>query len=643
MPAERRGAISFNSGGDNNLSNSSTTSIVDAAAPSGSTSSNTMSPFSFGGTANPAPANSGAPLFGASFGGGGGGGSTSAPPAPTFGGFGSSASAPTPTTGGLFGSSPAPAGGSGGLFGSSSTPSAAPTSGFGGFGTTTTPALSSTGGGLFGGGTTPSPAPAFGTGLFGSSTPAPAPSSTGGFSSGSFGGFGTPAPAPAQAFGSFGMQPPTAATSLFAPQPVPAPTVPAGIAGQAFYSQLTQDQKNVLDEVHKAMMNHGRALASVSNMVPQLLEKGTVGASSADVAGGGQNTTLPQQMTNIKTQIDRLNNQIRSILENLHMQKEEAGKCASMATAYALWPTEALAKRNGITIERPQSRLLTEEEKKQEDNEKVIQEIFDRARLRVDELQRMPSPYMWDLITEMEHRAHQLHGQLHSLQQATAAHKKMKEFEAAAKTDNTVEQIVQIVSMHDSMITKVRDDLARAHIKVDELRRMYSLLETGENVIHAERERAIQRERMLEQRQRMQLIKSLSTPTTIQGSSSTPSTPAAAPPGFGFGSSPAPAQAFGGFGGTTPAPAPSGGSLFSSTTTTAPSPASGSAFSFGGGSSTPAPATGSAFGFGSTTPPAPAPGGIFSTPAEAPGAAPAFGATSLTPKSKQRSRSTRRR
>jgi len=622
-----------------------------------------MSAFSFGATTPAAaPTTPGAP--------------GAAPP--TFGGFGSTPPAapalggapapggtslfgntPAPTaTGGLFGSAPAPGGGS--LFGGGTpAPSAtAPASGFGFGGTTPAPA----GGGLFGGtGTPAAPASAFGGGgggLFGSSTPAP--SSTGGFGGGGFGGFGTPVPGPA-ATSAFGTQQPTAA-SPFAPQPVPAPTVPAGMAGQAFYSQLAPDQKNVLDEVHKAIMNHGRTLASVSNMAPQLLEK-NASSASADAAGGGQNLTLPQQLTNIKNQIEQLNNRITSIQENLIVQREESGKTASMATAYALWPTESLAKRNGVTIERSQSKSLSQEEKKQEDNEKVIQEIFDRARLRVDELQRMPSPYVWDLITEMESRTQQINGQLHSLEKAAAAHTTMKQFEAASSSGNTVEQIVAAVSMQDRVMAKVKDDLARAHFKVDELRRMYSLLETGKNVLQLERERASQRERMLEQRQRMQLIKTLSASTGQGAPATTLSAPTPAPSAFGglgsttpatsgfgnFGSTPAPAPSFGGFGSSTPAPAPTGGGLFASTTTSTPAPAPGSSFGFGGAPAAATnPASGGGFGFGAAATPAPAPGGLFSTPAATPGApAPLFGGASSsapTAKSKQRSRGgTRRR
>lgn len=588
---------------------------------------------------------------------------TPAAPASAFGGFGS---APTPAGGGLFGSTPNPAAApTGGIFGG------APAPGAGGLFGNPAP----TPGGLFGGGTTPAPAPfAFG-GTFGP-TPAPSTNFGSGFGARSPAPFGA-TPAPAAGFDGFWAPSPApfgpAPATGFGAQSTMAATAPVGMSGQALYSHLPADQKRVLDDVHKAMMNHRRTIATVSNMAPQLLEE----RAQADAgAGGSKGLTLVQQVNRIKSQVEQLKYQLRTLQESLHFQKEQEGKNVSMAIAHALWPTEFAARQNGITVTQPpsiQAASLSEEEKKQEENERIQRELFDRASLHVDQLRRMPSPYLWDLIHEMEGRAKQLQGQLQSLKEAAATPK-------LQGGGNTLQNILAVVEMQEQAIWKVGTDIANVHAKVDQLRRTYTLFEKGDNVLHMEREREMQHERMLEQRQKMQLIQTLpnaaagtlgtTAPAPLGGGLFGSSRAAPAPTGL-FGSNPAPAPG-GLFGGSAPAPTSSGG-LFGAT---APSPGL-----FGGqtpapspglfGAPTPAPATSgiTGFNFGATpgaapTPAAPAPalgGGLFggATPAPPPGGAPSFGvsgapatswatssfgATASTPKSKGRkSRSTSRR
>ncbi len=617
--------------------------------------------FSFGAT-TPAPA-FGAPAPGAkpAFG---------AAPAPAPGGlFGSSAPAP----GGLFGSTtPAPA--PGGLFGST-TPAPAP----GGFFGSTTPA--SAPGGLFG---SSAPAPASG-GLFGATAPAPAGGSLFGAPAPASGGlFGsTPAPAPGGLFGA----PASAPGGLFgAPAPsafgaAPAAVAPAAnLAGYMPYSSLPQDQKNNLDTVHQAIMNHKRTILAVSTMAPKLLDTST---QQADVAGGGQEVPLSVTVQRLNGQVQQLESQLKSLHGSMMHTKQMYETSTTQAFRDAKWPTEFVATRVGVTlINNNQSnnnnakpanpaQSSSQDKKNAEEVNRRLQELLDREMTHTDQIYRMPSPYLWQCVEEMEGRSRTLQGQLQSLKDT---------LDIANQVSAEEFDVMRILQLQEQTIWKVAADLTRVHARVDELRQLYNLHEKGINVVEEARHKEEQYQRQRDQEVRSLMVKTL--PTTLPASGAapaagtslfgTPSTgtslfgkspapapgtslfgaPAPAPGGSLFGT-PAPAPS-GGLFGSTPAPAPSGG-LFGST---APAPSGGL---FG---STPAPAFGAApapaapaFGaapapaFGAA--PAPATGGLFgSAPAPAPGgglfgAAPApgglFGSTTATPKSKSKRNSSRRR
>lgn len=590
MPAERRGAIT-----------GATSSGISAF-----NSSNSNMAFNFG--SNPAPA----PAGGFSF------GSTPAP-APAGGGFGFASPTPAAPAGGsafsFGGTTPAPAPSTGGF--------GAPSPAGGGFGTST-PAPSSfgapAGGSLFG---APSPAPA-GSSLFG----APAPAG-GGF------GFGAPAPS------AFGQTPGSAAP---APPPV--------LAGNLQYSALPPDQKQAIDRLYQGMMQHKRTLLQASSMAPKLLGK----HQQADMAAGTQELPLASNIQKLSTQVGHLQDQIQTLRKRVDETEGLCETSMSQTYWYAKWPTEAIAARRGVQIEKSTSAVDSKTHLK-------LQEVIDKEMAHVDRVELIPSPYLWQVLEDMERRIQTLKGSIGSLH---------KGLQSAKSVNSEKITVLDIVNSQENAIIRIANSLAIVHEQVERLRADYRQREKGTNVLDAADQKERQHQQYVDQKLSEQMVKAMPTnpgPPAPSGGGLFGSTPAPAgglfgsapaPSGGLFGSSPAPSSGAFGFG-STPAPAASGG-LFGSTpapssaglfgSTPAPAPAPGAIF---GASTTPASApSGGLFGAPSTTTPASstfgAPAGAFggaTTPALATfggfATTPAPSSSSSTPKSKNKSRGTRRR
>lgn len=409
------------------------------------------------------------------------------------------------------------------------------------------------------------------------------------------------------------------------------------------YSALPADQKQAIDRLYQAMMQHKRTILQVSSMAPKLLDK----PQQADVAAGTQELPLVPHVQKLTSQVEQLQQKLKTLRQNVEYTKNLYETSTAQALMFAQWPTEAVAQRRGVSLTKAKTTL-------DKDTQVKLRELMDRQMAHVDRVERMPSPYLWQVLEEMEQRIHSLKGQMESLNQALENSKRIPPESA---------NVVTIIRMQEQAIWKVATAMAVVHSQVDKLRFDYRLYEKGTNVLELADQEELQFQRDLDHKLREQMVQSLpaagapkpGAPApggSIFGAAPAPSgglfgAPSPAPGAFGaFGTSPAPAS--GGLFGSTPAPASSGG-LFGSTPAPAPSgslfgsnPAPAPAFgapapapSTGGlgFGSTPAPATGS---FGTTTPPTPAPafGGFASAPTSA---------SASTPKAKNKSRSTRRR
>jgi rubrerythrin len=398
-------------------------------------------------------------------------------------------------------------------------------------------------------------------------------------------------------------------------------------------------------------------------MAPKLLQK----PEQADAAAG-QELPLATTVHQISIRVHHLQQQLQTLRQSVDYTKKLYEKSTMQAIMFALWPTEAVAVRRGVQFSRPN------QDPTNPDLQAKLQELLDREMAHVDRVERMPSPYLWQVLEEMEQRLTSLKTQMESLNLA---------LEQSKQIPTETVNITAIVKLQEQSIWKVASALANVHSQLEQVRHAYRMYEKGANVLELADQEDREHQQQLDHQMRLQMVKNMPTTTyapgapappapggSIFGSAPSPgggifgsapapssgglfgSAPAAAPGGSLFGSTP-PASGGGSLFGSAPAPAP-GGSLFGS----APAPAPGGGL-FGALPPTPAPA-GGLFGAPAPTPapggglfgapaPTPAPGGgLFGAPAAPAPAGGLFGntapsSTSSTPKSKNKSRSSRRR
>jgi len=631
MPAERRGAISF--GSSYNPATVSNNTMA-APAPTGG--------FSFGGASTQTQAPAPAPTGGFSFGGA---------PTPTQApAFGSTAAFGTtqPTT-------PAPA-----VFGSTT---AAPTTGL--FGnqqssTTTAPAF-----GNFGS-TTPTAPSAFGsaapaptTGLFGAAAPTPALSAFGSAAPAPTTGlFGAVAPTPAQsAFGStapalttglFGAAAPTPAPSAFGatgsfgafgatqtPQPSVLPT--ANLAGFMSYSSLPSDQKNSIDAVYQAIMNHKRIILAVSTMAPKLLDTST---QQADAAAGQQEAVgLLVTVERLTGNVHQLEQQLKSLYDSMMHTRRNFETTTTQAICNAKWPTEFVAQRVGINLMNNEGKYHTtigsapsskQHKQKTEEFNRQLKALLDSEMNHTDQVSRMPSPYLWTTLEEMDERFRLLKRKLDYLKTCLEISKEVstEEFD-----------IVAVVQLQEQTIWKVAADLTNVHTKINQLRQLYNLHERGTNVLEIARQEEVKHKHQFDQQLRSMMVKSL--PATLPTSAAQRGIAAPAPTTTCFGTQPSTTTPAPAFGAPSATPAPVFGSTVAPALTSNIFGTQPSTTSLASAFGAPPPTTGLFGTQSSTTTPAP----VFNATAATPGTG-LFAPTSTvaaTPKSKSRRNNTRRR
>lgn len=338
------------------------------------------------------------------------------------------------------------------------------------------------------------------------------------------------------------------------------------------YSALPPEARRAIDTIHQEIMRHKKIMNNVETMAPALLREPLKPADAA--AGGGSTSNLHQQCLELQHSLEGLQGTITKYRQRAIALQGQMEASTTQSIMYGMWPVEAVAVRRGVKLSSNQQ--LTDPSVRAQ-----LQKLLDQQVAHVDRVERIPSPYMWQTLEELERRAGMLMQQLLTLNR-----------ELDANASDEVMDVASIVHSQTEAIARVAHDVTRMHEHMEQLRSMYRQTERGENILDKADVAEYERQRRLEQQAKQQFMKA---------SSAAQQAPAAAP------STSAPAPATGGLFGSTPAPAPAGG-LFGSTPAAAPAPTGGL---FG---SNPAPAP-------ATTAPAPS-GGLFgSTPAPAPGAA----------------------
>ena len=280
----------------------------------------------------------------------------------------------------------------------------------------------------------------------------------------------------------------------------------------------------------------------------------------------------------------------------------------TQAICNAKWPTEFVAQRVGITLSNNEgnNRTATTPSSKEKEFDRQLKALLDSEMIHTDQVSRMPSPYLWKTLEEMEERSRLLEGKLEHLKSCLEISKEVstEEFD-----------IVAVVRLQEQTIWKVAADLTNVHTKIDQLRQLYNIHERGTNVLEAARLEEVIHRQQLDQQLKSMMVKNL--PTTL---------PAAQ--GGAFSAAGAPATGGGLFGSTTPnMAAPATGGLFGKSPTPATGLFGAAPAPVGGGLFGAAPAPGGAFGAAPTpglfgAAPAPVGGGLFGA---APAPAGAFG------------------
>jgi hypothetical protein len=221
-------------------------------------------------------------------------------------------------------------------------------------------------------------------------------------------------------------------------------------SGNTPYAQLPEHAKRAIDQIYQLMMQHRRTLASVKTMAPALLRDEEGGnLSPADAAAGSparrpvsstpassvrktntdpSNEPLPQQMVSLQTQIQALLQSAESNLTEARQLKARAGEAVAQAKMHGAWPIENVAARRGVALSSIKGILNDYANINAQTSASgtisgggtpasslnlsgmtnidaiALQQIMDIRAARVDRIEPMPSPYLWELLNNFEQR-----------------------------------------------------------------------------------------------------------------------------------------------------------------------------------------------------------------------------------------------
>ena len=398
-------------------------------------------------------------------------------------------------------------------------------------------------------------------------------------------------------------------------------------------------------------------------------------SSAAGVASDPNLTPLPLQVSSLRGKITSLGGDVERSLSNAARLQSQSEALCTGAVMHASWPIEAIAVRRGVAL----SRQSKSSDKAREGMEKSLGHLLDVQAGTVDRIERMPSPFLWDMLHDLTARLEATRAEVDALSaRLTVAERSYAAEEGVGSGSlkqygepyfgdlgphaTGAERLASIVRSQYDAFMRVAASVARANEDLERLRGRYRRSVIGLDGIDpfaAADAREVEEERRVQDQIRSAVANAAAVAAPPQSAPTSTATapapgsfgavaPTPAPAGVGLFGAPAPAPAGGGLFGA-PAPAPAGGGLFGAP---APAPAGGGLF----GAPAPAPAGGGLFGtpamppaaggglFGSAPAPSPSTGFAFggapATPALGAAPAPTFGSA---PRSKSKSRSSRRR
>jgi hypothetical protein len=219
-------------------------------------------------------------------------------------------------------------------------------------------------------------------------------------------------------------------------------------SGNTPYAQLPEHAKRAVDQIYQLMMQHRRTLASVKTMAPALLREDDGNLSPADAAAGSpprrpvtstrassrkgitdpSKESLPQQLVSLQTQIQSLLQSAESNLTEARQLKTRAGEAVAQAKMHGAWPIENVAARRGVALSSIKGILNEYASANAQPSAPgsttgggvpasslnlsgmtnidaiALQQIMDIRAARVDRIEPMPSPYLWEVLNNFEQR-----------------------------------------------------------------------------------------------------------------------------------------------------------------------------------------------------------------------------------------------
>ncbi|GFH51735.1 hypothetical protein CTEN210_08211 [Chaetoceros tenuissimus] len=549
------------------------------------------------------------------------------------------------------------------------------------FGTTQTPAPAPSSGFSFGASTTPAPAapaPAPG-GLFGS-TPAPA-----------FGGFGATSPAPATG-GLFGSKPASApaggfGSTAFGPSNNTANA--SQISASTPFSSLPQNAQKMVDDINSLVHQHNQTMASVTTMLPSLLNNSRRTSDADKAAGSSESSNTQTNIAPLTRKMQLTQDKLQQLKQELDETKQKVEKVSGTSqnlykVTYesAIYPVQSIAARNNIALPRIENQPSTDINNNNQNSssttnssqqpntantatnsnttntsmQPIIQKLnqmLNENSSHVDRVEGMPSVYLWNMIQDLNQRLVFLHKKLMRMKQELERKSQQTQMELENFANlSTMEELSLGIQIQTENLVRVADMVSNLQTQLEMVKEMYKRQLVKDGI------RGQMRMSNLNRNMGIGIGVGLGMDEIVLGDGTMDMDPfykadqlelqqeqrlelevrkrnieaAANVQGMTPHGTVNPTT-----GAIQPAPAPAGG-LFGSTTP-APAPA------FGGFGASPAPAaaTGGLFGapapapatgglFGSTPAPAPATGGLFgSTPAPAPATGGLFGAPAPAP------------
>ena len=215
-------------------------------------------------------------------------------------------------------------------------------------------------------------------------------------------------------------------------------------------------------------------------MQPQNNNNATTGTTTDNNSIDNENTDfLPLRLQRLYASTDRLQQNLQATFRQALQQQSKAEDLIRQSYLSAKWPIEAVAARRGLrltttTTTTTATNIAGDEEK---DETQTAPPSLDEElrRIRVDRIERLPSPYLWQLLEDMEGRIARLHeDERHyplMLQLLLPAQQ-----QSSPPTSNTIQTIffvaTAVQTQQQALWTAVQQAAARS-ARVDQVRRQY--------------------------------------------------------------------------------------------------------------------------------------------------------------------------